>query len=88
LLSQQRLQEAYQVVINAVKDGGVVAWMVKAKVEQVHHQVRVAQREEDCGESQVSEAFNQSLSSQHNQQPSSPSLKCMKTFHKLLASLL
>ena len=50
LLSQQRLQEAYQVAINAVKGGGVVAWMVKAKVEQLHHQVRVAQRDED-GES-------------------------------------
>jgi hypothetical protein len=67
LLSQQRLQEGYQVATNAVKGGsGIVAGMVKAKVEQAHHQVRLAQRE-DGGDSQVSEAFSQSLSSQPSQ---------------------
>jgi hypothetical protein len=48
MLSQGRVQEAYQTVGAGVKAGGmfVVGMLVKARVEMVHHKVRIAQRAE------------------------------------------
>ncbi len=68
-----------------VKSGsiGVIGLLVKAKIEQIHHRVRVRQRDEQgiINEETLSEGQSQSSKKQdESAQQTKSTLKCMQTF--------